>query len=80
MGQYRTFMTAFIIYFLFDPVFSVPQLYIGLIFNPANLLLAFRLRPMPVVFGWLNLTTLVMSVELCAFIILYYQIAMTDIM
>lgn len=39
MGQFKTFVTIYIIVFYSTANFAVPQMMLGLILNPANLFL-----------------------------------------
>ena len=55
IAQLQTFIWIYIIIFLATPNFSVPQLLLSVILNPANLLIAWRLKPLPMA-GYINLS------------------------
>ena len=72
-GQIKTFVMVYIICFVTMPTFAVPQLLITIFFNPANLMLAWNLKPAPM-FYRINLTVVAKIIDVCAIIILYSQL------
>lgn len=71
MGQIKTFILVYVIVFLSNPNFAVPQLMFALIVNPSNMFLAWNLVPLPKV-GFLNLTLVAKIVDVFAILIIYH--------
>jgi len=78
MGQMRTFLWVYIIVFLATDNFAVPQLFLAILLNPVNLFLAWNMKPLPMFFC-LNLNTVVKTIGVCALLITYQQLAMSDV-
>lgn len=72
----------YIIVFMSNPNFSVPQLMLALIVNPSNLFIAWNLVPLPVVdlFGIrLNLTKIAKVTDVFTIMIIYSQLMSSDV-
>lgn len=78
MGQMKTFITIYIIVFYATANFTVPQLLMTLIINPANLLIAWKLKPLPK-FYCIDLTDLAKAIDVLAMFTCYMQLSMTDL-
>ena len=78
MGQLKTFVVVYIIIYYTIPTFAVPQLLLTIILNPSNILWAWRLKPLPMLWC-INLTTLAKVTDGIAMAIMYAQLAQTEI-
>jgi hypothetical protein len=82
MGQLKTFMMVYIIVFMSNSNFAVPQLMLALIINPSNLFIAWKLVPLPKVRICnviLDLTLIAKIADVSAILIIYHQLMMSDV-
>lgn len=69
---------VYVIVFMSNQNFAVPQLLLTLVVNPSNIFIAKNLVPLPKI-GFLNLTIIAKISDFLAIIIIYNQLMMSDI-
>lgn len=78
MGQLKTFIWVYIIIFLVDDNFAVPQMFLAIIINPWNLHVMWKLKPLPKA-HWIDLNLVELGIGLAATLIIYFKLGTTNV-